>query len=158
MPLDPEAAAFLDQLQAAGAPQIDQLQPAEARQAFTLLNSLSAGTAVDGSQLRIEEHRATGSDVEVPLRLYLPEGEGPPPLVVYFHGGGWVLGSPDTHDGICRSLAGGSGCAGKIVTASSRLRPIVSLSASKRVGSFIIQWLLRTIAHRRRGRRIPRAY
>jgi acetyl esterase/lipase len=46
----------------------------------------------------------------VPARSYRPSGAGErPPLVVYFHGGGWLLGSIDSHDGICRSLANASG-------------------------------------------------
>ena len=47
------------------------------------------------------------ADHEVPVRVYEPAeaGRGPHPAVVFFHGGGWVLGSPDTHDAICRVLA-----------------------------------------------------
>ena len=45
-------------------------------------------------------------------RLYLPEGAASPaPLVLYFHGGGWVVGTLDTHDGTCRALARASGAA-----------------------------------------------
>jgi len=45
----------------------------------------------------------------VPLRLYHPqaaaERKAPPPVLVYFHGGGWVIGDLDTHDTLCRQLA-----------------------------------------------------
>jgi acetyl esterase len=47
----------------------------------------------------------------VPGRLYVPTGADRPAVVVYLHGGGWVLGDLDTHDGLCRVLADRSGCA-----------------------------------------------
>ena len=58
---------------------------------------------------------------EIPVRVYTPNGTAPFPLLVYFHGGGWVLGSLDTHDGICRSLANGAGCV--VVSVDYRLAP-----------------------------------
>src|SRR5262249_25503548 len=45
----------------------------------------------------------------IPIRVYRPEGSGPLPLLVYFHGGGWVIGGIASHDGSCRALANGSG-------------------------------------------------
>ncbi|HDP81192.1 MAG TPA: alpha/beta hydrolase, partial [Spirochaetes bacterium] len=42
---------------------------------------------------------------EVPVRVYFPEGKAPFPVVVYYHGGGWVMGDLDSHDGLCRYLA-----------------------------------------------------
>jgi acetyl esterase len=57
---------------------------------------------------------------EVPARVYLP-AEGPLPPVVYLHGGGWVLGSIDSHDPLCRALANASGCA--VVSVGYRLAP-----------------------------------
>ncbi len=53
------------------------------------------------------------ADIEVagrPARLYRP-APGPVPLVLYLHGGGWTIGSPDTHDRVCRRLAAGSDAA-----------------------------------------------
>ena len=55
-------------------------------------------------------------------RFYVPEGSGDtPPVVMYFHGGGWVLGSLDTHDGTCRELARASGAA--VLSVDYRLAP-----------------------------------
>ena len=55
-------------------------------------------------------------------RLYVPDGAGDnPPLVVYFHGGGWVIGTLDTHDGTCRALARASGVA--VLSVDYRLAP-----------------------------------
>lgn len=43
-------------------------------------------------------------DRHIPLRLYLPPGDGPFPVVVYYHGGGWVIGDLATYDPLCRDL------------------------------------------------------
>ena len=55
-------------------------------------------------------------------RLYVPEGAGEnPPLVVFYHGGGWVIGTLETHDGTCRALANASGAA--VLSVAYRLAP-----------------------------------
>ena len=58
---------------------------------------------------------------EIPIRIYVPEGNGPFPVLVYFHGGGWVIGDLDTHDEVCRSLANRVPCA--VVSVDYRLAP-----------------------------------
>jgi acetyl esterase len=55
------------------------------------------------------------------LRVYRPLGTGPFPLMVFFHGSGFVLCSLDTHDGMCRNLAAGIGC--MVVSVDYRLAP-----------------------------------
>src|SRR5690606_14776539 len=58
------------------------------------------------SVARVETRDVPGPAGAVPVRLYVPEGaETPGPALVYLHGGGWVVGSLDTHDGLCRALA-----------------------------------------------------
>ena len=47
---------------------------------------------------------------DIPIRLYAPQGQGPFPLVIFFHGGGFVVGNLDTADEICRTLCWGAGC------------------------------------------------
>ena len=46
---------------------------------------------------------------DVPIRIYSPQGSGPFPALVFFHGGGWVVGDLDTHDQVCRSIASRAG-------------------------------------------------
>jgi acetyl esterase len=58
---------------------------------------------------------------DLPVRIYTPEGTEPHPILVYFHGGGWVVGNLDTQDMICRGLAHGAGCV--VVSADYRLAP-----------------------------------
>jgi acetyl esterase len=57
----------------------------------------------------------------VPVRLYLPEGEGPLPLLVFLHGGGWMFGDLDTHDAMHRIIAARAGCA--VLGVGYRLAP-----------------------------------
>jgi acetyl esterase len=73
---------------------------------------------------RVEERRIPGQGGPVPARLYLPENlapGAPAPLLVYFHGGGWVIGGLDTHDDPCRFLAAGAGVA--VLSVEYRLAP-----------------------------------
>lgn len=66
----------------------------------------------------VDEHRVAG----VLVRRYLPTASGGAlPAVVYFHGGGWVVGDLDTHDNVCRALAAASGAA--VVSVDYRLAP-----------------------------------
>ncbi|AEH39024.1 alpha/beta hydrolase [Halopiger xanaduensis] len=62
-----------------------------------------------------------GPDGELDTRLYLPAASGPYPTIVFFHGGGFVLGSIDTHDWLCRHLTRESGCA--VLSVDYRLAP-----------------------------------
>ena len=57
----------------------------------------------------------------IPVRIYTPEGQGPFPVLVYFRGGGWVLCTFETHDGICRALAKAANCV--VVAVGYRLAP-----------------------------------
>jgi acetyl esterase len=58
----------------------------------------------------VEDRTVPGPAGEIPVRVYRPSaGAGPYPIVAYFHGGGWVLGTLDTHDDVCRTLANRSG-------------------------------------------------
>jgi acetyl esterase len=62
-----------------------------------------------------------GSGADIPVRVYTPEGEGPYPILVYFHGGGWVLGDLEAQDADCRNIADGAGCV--VVSVDYRLAP-----------------------------------
>ncbi|MFZ4760279.1 MAG: alpha/beta hydrolase, partial [Burkholderiaceae bacterium] len=64
---------------------------------------------------------ATGPNGPIGLRLYRPAAEGTLPVLVYYHGGGWVIGDLDTHDVLCRQLALGSGCA--VIAVDYRMGP-----------------------------------
>lgn len=102
MPLDPQVRTFLDQLAALNAPPIDELSPEEAR----------ANSARTPTRCRLPEPRPEISDLDIPgpgsgipLRVYRPDRSRRLPVIVYFHGGGWVLGSIESHDALCQQLA-----------------------------------------------------
>jgi acetyl esterase len=81
---------------------------------------LNAGAPI--AMACVSEHVIPVDGAEIPARLYVPEGAGEtPPLTVYFHGGGWVIGDIDTHDGTCRALARASKVA--VLSVGYRLAP-----------------------------------
>ena len=118
MPLDPQAKAILDQFASMGGPQLHEMSVAQARE---LILGMVALAGEPESIARIENRTVPGPAGEIPVRIYTPVGTAPFPVLVYFHGGGWVIGNLDTHDGICRSLANRVGCL--VVSVDYRLAP-----------------------------------
>src|SRR5262245_29885875 len=57
----------------------------------------------------VTDRTIPGPAGEIPVRVYRPEAGGTPPIVVYFHGGGWTIGNLDTHDENCRALTAHAG-------------------------------------------------
>jgi len=118
MPLDPQARALLDQLKVLGGPPLNELTPADARIAAQMLGSLS-GTPE--AVAKVEDRAIPGPAGPLPVRLYTPAGSGPFPVLVFFHGGGWVIGDLNTQDGACRALTNAVGCV--VVSVDYRLAP-----------------------------------
>lgn len=110
--LHPQARALLDFIEARGIPPTHTLPPAEARAFY---RDRRAATQPEAPQVaEVRALAAEGPNGAVPVRLYRPLGSSAGaalPVLVYFHGGGWVIGDLDTHDVLCRSLSNGSGCA-----------------------------------------------
>jgi acetyl esterase len=69
----------------------------------------------------VEDRKLAGPGGDLPIRIYVPFGKGPFPVVMYFHGGGWVIGGIESSDGLCRMLANSSGCI--VVSVDYRLAP-----------------------------------
>ncbi len=118
MPLDPQVRAFLDQLEAAHAPPIWEQGPEEARAAFALLTEV---TGPPEQPVPTEDRSIPGPGGPIPVRIYRPEVGDRLPLVVYFHGGGWVIGDIRSHDTVCHRLA--SGVPAVVVNVDYRLAP-----------------------------------
>ena len=98
MPLDPQLRAWLDAGRAAGVQRYEQLG-AEAARRVVDVNAADLFGALE------EVARAEGVDLDgVPGRVYEPVGARPGALV-WLHGGGWVIGSLESHDPLCRALA-----------------------------------------------------
>mgnify|MGYP001297355986 CR=1 FL=1 len=108
MTLDPQAREFLNRLAAANLPTIDRQTVEQARtQMEVSTRFLGRSPRVE----RVEDLRIPGPGGELPIRLVVPVGaETPAPVVVFFHGGGWVVGDLSSHENLCRALANASGC------------------------------------------------
>ena len=69
----------------------------------------------------IEDRAIPGPAGSIPVKIFRPTSDGPHPLLVFLHGGGWVIGSPNTHAGLCAELAQGSGSV--VLSVDYRLAP-----------------------------------
>jgi acetyl esterase len=121
--LHPQAKFLLDLMVERQIPPTHTLSPADARAFYRERRAVTQPEPPPIADVR--ELHAEGPAGPIPLRLYHPlpaaERRAPPPVLVYFHGGGWVIGDLDTHDVLCRQLALGSGCA--VVAVHYRLAP-----------------------------------
>lgn len=119
MPLDTHVKALLDQMAAMGAPKFSEIGPQAARAAMRL----SIFRTNDEPIGAVEDRSFEGPRGRVGVRVYTPLNARAPllPGMVFFHGGGFVIGDLETHDGLCRTLANESGC--RIVSVDYRLAP-----------------------------------
>src|SRR5262245_43730396 len=115
--LDPEARVMLEQLDAM-IPRFDQVGVQGARDGLAML---AAAAGEPEPVHRVDDRRLPGPAGEIPVRIYTPTGDAPLPALVFFHGGGWVIGSIQTHDGLCRRLANAAECI--VVSVEYRLAP-----------------------------------
>jgi acetyl esterase len=120
MPLDPHAKRLLDMMALAGSKNAASVTIETRRSSFARLMALSGSGPPIGS---VAERTIPGPGGALPLRLYTPQAASarPPPALVYFHGGGLVAGSLDTHDALCRVLAEGTGAT--VIAVGYRLAP-----------------------------------
>jgi len=137
MPVDPAAQAVLDILNAPGVPPLDELPVPDARAAYDGL----AGFAGEPVPVAATEDLSAGG---VPVRLYRPAGEGPHPVLIWLHGGGWVLGSVDGYDAVARDLCVRAGCL--VVSVGYRLAPEHRFPAAVDDVVTAATWVAATIA------------
>ena len=107
--LEPVTQQFIDALAAAGGPPIYTLSPADAR--AVLAGAQSGPVGKPAAQIE-DTSFPVGPTGSVPIRIVRPEGTtGVLPVVMHFHGGGWILGDRHTHDRLSREIAVGAGAA-----------------------------------------------
>lgn len=109
MTLTPQAARFLKDLEEQNAPPVETLPPRQGRRMFAALSRWF------GEKTKLDSVRDIEFSSKTTARLYRPFTElgasnEPQPAIIYFHGGGWVLGDLETHDALCRRLADQSKC------------------------------------------------
>ncbi len=116
MPLDPQVIKVMEQVAALGFPAAHTVSPAEAR-----ANAQKRPRAPGPEVARVENRTIPSPDGAVPVRIYTPEGDGPFPILAWYHGGGWVVGDLESADGTARNLCVGGQCV--VVSVDYRLAP-----------------------------------
>ena len=137
MPLDPQAQAYLDQAAALGLPPLNEQTPEEAR-----IQTAARARALGGEPeplAGVENRTIPGPGGPLPIRVYRPAGEAPFPVLVWFHGGGWVACNLDTHDAPCAALANRAGCL--VVAVDYRLAPEHRFPAAVEDAWAAVRWV-----------------
>ncbi|HVM08186.1 MAG TPA: alpha/beta hydrolase [Acidimicrobiales bacterium] len=119
MALDPIIQAIVDGTPPAAEPPADNaVRLQQSRDGYLMLR---AAGGEDPPLASVVDRTIPGPAGDVPVRVYTPEGSGPFPVVVYFHGGGWTIGSIDSHDPVTRRMAAEAGAV--VVSVEYRLAP-----------------------------------
>ncbi|CEL28598.1 MULTISPECIES: alpha/beta hydrolase [Pseudomonas] len=147
MSLHPDLEAFLDlaqDSQDAGLPAMHQLTPSEARATFEQTTAqLRWPVPEDLHVTPVDTLARDGAPLA--LRLYRPNGASAPmPVLVYFHGGGFVVGSLDSHDGVCREFCRRTPCA--VLSVGYRLAPEHRFPTALEDGEDALSWLAENAA------------
>jgi acetyl esterase len=119
MPLHPQVQAMRERREREGVPQLYTLGLEQARANDLAEIQAAAGTGEPVAS--VVDRLIPGPAGELPIRIYSPVPDKPLPVLVYFFGGGWTLGTIDTADAVCRRLANAAGCA--VVAVGYRLAP-----------------------------------
>ncbi len=117
MAINPIIQGILAAYEASGTPSMESLDPATARK----LSAAARPQVPPISLERIEQLSIPVEGAKIGARLYASSKKANLPLLVFYHGGGWVLGDLDSHDGVCRSLAKETGAI--VVSVDYRLAP-----------------------------------
>jgi acetyl esterase len=122
MAIDPDTKAVLDMIQLAGRPPFETLTPDEARQAYSASRKLLQPPPEDIAESR--DATVPGPLGPISIRLYRPAGTAASdvlPALVWYHGGGWLLGDLDSHDVPCRRFANAARC--RVIAVDYRMAP-----------------------------------
>jgi acetyl esterase len=141
MSLDPDNQQVLDMMKAAGRPPVTALQPEEARSMYRASRRALQPELPDMAELR--DLSAPGPAGLIPLRLYRGMGTkpGPLPVLVFYHGGGYVIGDLDTHDYICRKIANVAQCC--VIAVDYRLAPEHRFPAAVEDSATALRWIVK---------------
>ena len=139
MPLDPQVQTYLEQMAALGTPPLHTFAPDVIRQMIAAQTEMARSNGEPEAVANIENRTIPGPQSDLPVRIYTPHGDGPLPVLMFFHGGGWVICSLDTHDALCRSLANETGCV--VVSVDYRLAPEHKFPAAPQDCYAATQWV-----------------
>jgi acetyl esterase len=139
MPLDPQAETVIGLVKQSGLPEFWQLTPGQAREQYLLR---VGKLAVREPIFRTQDRAIPGPGSELPIRIYQPRESKPGellPVLVWFHGGGFVIGNLDTHDSACRMLANQGDCL--VVAVDYRLAPESKFPAAVEDSMAALRWV-----------------
>lgn len=139
MAIDPQVQVLLQLIKQSNQPEAWQLTPDQARESYlTRVNKLKVNEPIH----RAEDRRIPGPGSDIPIRIYTPRelktGEKLP-VLVWYHGGGFVIGSLDTHDSACRMLANRADCL--VVSVDYRLAPEHKFPAAVEDCEAALKWV-----------------
>ncbi|MGH9230469.1 MAG: alpha/beta hydrolase fold domain-containing protein [Acidimicrobiales bacterium] len=118
MAVTPQVRSLLDAMAALGSPPIEEQTPEQVRVAYNQFSALAS----KAEMASVTDRTFPGPGGDIPVRVYVPTAApGPRPVLVFFHGGGWVIGDLESHDATVRALAAASGVT--IVAVDYRLAP-----------------------------------
>jgi acetyl esterase len=137
MPLDPQARRIIDATNAQNLPAIEQMSPDEARE---MLRQRTAALGPVEDVATVSEHRVPVDGGTIGVRVYAPAAPGPLPALVFYHGGGWVIGDLYTHDGICRAVANAAGCI--VASVDYRLAPEFKYPVAAEDSYAALRWIV----------------
>ena len=137
MPVHPQIQKVIDALAASGFGPVHELTPAEARAQYErMVKARGIEPAPVGA---VEDRAIPGPAGDLPVRIYRPEHDAAAlPALVYYHGGGHVIGNLDTHDAVARNLCNGVGCV--VVSVDYRLAPDHKFPAAAEDAFAAVQW------------------
>jgi len=133
MPLDPAARVMLDVIAMEGHPPVEEMTADEARAAFAPLTLLQGEAPED---VGVEPREIAG----VPCEVITPPGAGARPVLIWIHGGGWVVGTAAESTVTCQRLAVGAGCI--VVNVDYRLAPEHPFPAAPDDCTAVARWVL----------------
>lgn len=140
MSLDPDNQRVIDLIKSTGRPPLTTFPPPQARE---LYRSSRGPLQPDPPELASVRDLAMPVPAgDIPLRLYRGKGtaDGPLPTLVFYHGGGYVIGDRDTHDYVCRKLANAAQCA--VVSVDYRLAPEHKFPAAVEDAAAALRWVV----------------
>jgi acetyl esterase len=136
MPLHPQARVMIDRTMALNLPPVSQMTPAEAR--ASVRQRSEALPREDVASVR--DHSLAVEGGAITVRVFTPRGAAPKPALVYFHGGGWVTGDIESHEGICRTLANAADCV--VASVDYRCAPEFAFPAAAEDAYAATRWVV----------------
>lgn len=118
MTLHPQVIALLQHFEKRNVPPVEQQNLKEARALFV---ESSSSLNITEEIHQVEDRKILGYEHDISIRIYSPNDNSSLPALVYFHGGGWVIGNIETHDSLCRILANHAQC--KVISVDYGLAP-----------------------------------